>query len=487
MNRVNTIDKAIGLVQKEVDSDWTTTPAKTAVKLSRGRWQAVPHLQLISDEIAKMKEGPIYLIVTMPPRHGKSELISHWTPVWFLKNWPWKRIILASYEADFAATWGGKAKASIEESYADLDFSITQDTKAKAYWQIKGYGGEMYSAGIRGAITGRGGDLIIIDDPVKNDQEANSPAYREAVWNGWRSVILPRAEPNASIIIIMTRWHEADLVGRLLSAEYTAGDPKLRIPWKVINLPALAETDDLLGRPEGKPLWPARFNLNALMRARESSGPYWWSALYCGRPSTEGSGKFKAQSFQYYSDEDLDHLSFSNISQFWDTAFKKDQRNDRSACVTMGATKTGYYIFDCYFGRPEFPELVKIVQQKYKEYVPDRIEIEDKASGQSLLQQLKRETKLPIRAIKSIGRKDDKESRANSVTGIVEAERVYLPSRAPWLQEFLNEVCGFPTSPHDDITDAFVHALRALKPQATVEIGTGSLTGKKKSAWRDQL
>lgn len=485
MSNVFTIDRHMDQVSKGVDTDWTATPAKTAVKLSRGRWVAVPHLEMISNEIAKIKDHPIFLIVTMPPRHGKSELISHWTPVWFLKNWPWKRIILASYEADFAATWGGKAKASIEDSPADLEFEISQDTKAKAQWMIKGYGGEMYSAGIRGAITGRGGDLIIIDDPVKNDQEANSPALRESVWNGWRSVILPRAEPNASIIIIMTRWHEADLVGRLLSDEYTAGDPSLRIPWKVINLPAIAEKDDLLNRPEGQPLWPARFNLNALMRMRESSGPYWWSALYCGRPSSEGSGKFNASWFEYYSDEDLDNLSFSRVSQFWDTAFKKEQRNDRSACITMGATKAGYYVFDCYFGRPEFPDLVPIVKQKYKEYAPDRIEIEDKASGQSLLQQLRRDTNLPIRAIKSIGRKDDKESRANSVTGIVEAGRVYLPSRAPWLQEFLNEVCGFPTAPHDDITDAFVHALRSLKPQADVVIGTGSLTGQKKSRWKD--
>ncbi len=486
MTNVRTIDRALGFAQQEQDTDWTLTPAKTAVKLSRGRWNVVPHLEMISNEIAKIKEHPIFLIVTMPPRHGKSELISHWTPVWFLKNWPWKRIILASYEADFAATWGGKAKASIEESYSDLDLKISQDTKAKAQWMIEGYGGEMYSAGIRGAITGRGGDLIIIDDPVKNHQEANSAAFRESIWDGWRSVILPRAEPNASFIIIMTRWHEGDLVGRLLSPEYTAGDPKLRIPWKVINLPAIAETKDIIGRPEGKPLWPARFNLNALMRLRESEGPYWWSALYCGRPSSEGSGKFNNGWFQYYSDEELNHLSFSRVTQFWDTAFKKEQRNDRSACITIGETKKGYYIFDCYYGRPEFPELTELVKQKNREYTPDRIEIEDKASGQSLIQQLRRDTKLAIHAIKPRGgRNESKEARANAVTGIVEAGKVFLPSRVPWLQEFLNEVCGFPTAPHDDILDAFVWALLSLRPTVDIQVGGGSLTGEKKSAWRD--
>ena len=474
----------MGLMQKKAESDWKRSPSATAQLLSHGLWKTQPHLEYISNKVAQIRDHPIYLIITIPPQYGKSELISHWTPVWFIGNWPWRRIVLASYEANFAASWGGKVKASIEQNEATLKLQLSYQTTAKADWQIKGYGGGMYSAGIRGAITGRGGDLIIIDDPVKDHQEANSPTYREAVWNAWRSVIRPRKQPQTSFIIIMTRWHEADLVGRLLSPEYNAGNPELQDPWEVINLPAIAETNDLLGREEGEALWASRFSLDSLLGTREVSGPYWWSALYCGRPTSEGSGKFSAHWFEYYDEEDLKKLHFIQTVQIWDTAFKKEQRNDRSACITMAATQKGYYVLDCFAKRLEFPELEDELIYRENQYKPGYVGIEDKASGPSLIQQLRKDTRLPIKAIK-VKSKDSKELRANSVTGIVEAHKVYLPRRAPWLQMFLGEVCGFPTAPHDDITDSFVHALRELRAVSIDEVKTGSLIKRKTSSWRE--
>ena len=470
--------------EKKKDTDWLLTPARTAVHLSRGKWIRTRHLDLISNEVSKLKDHPIFLIVTLPPRHGKSSLISHWTPVWFLKAWPHKRVILASYQTDFAADWGGDTKNTITENVLELGLELMQDTKAKHQWRIKGHGGGMTATGIGGSLTGRGGDLIVIDDPVKSQKEALSETYRRTTKQWYQATLRSRLQPNGSIIIIMTRWHEDDLVGWLLSE--TSEEVKYKDDWKVINMPAFAESDDVLGRKEGQVLWPGMYSRESLLASREAVGPYWWSAQYMGSPRPEGGAILKEAWFQYFTDEDdpleNDEVKILRCLQFWDTAFKKDQQNDRSACCTWIETNKGYFLHDVWVGRPEFPELVEIVKAKYRQYIPDQIQVEDKASGQSLIQQLRRDTRLPIKAIKAV---DDKTIRVNSIAGIVEAGRVFLPSRAPWLSEFLHEVCSFPSAMHDDITDAFAYGLMAMKPQRVIGGRSSVSRGKKQSTWRD--
>ncbi|MDD5417237.1 MAG: phage terminase large subunit, partial [Candidatus Aenigmarchaeota archaeon] len=167
--------------------------------------------------------------------------------------------------------------------------------------------------------------------------------------------------------------------------------------------------------------------------------------------------------------------------QQWDTAFKEKQINDRSACITMAEGRDGYYVLDLWVGRPDFPKLTEAVKGQYGKWVPDRVRVEDKASGQSLIQQLRRDTKIPIVAVPAI---DDKTVRASSVSGIAEAGRIFLPQRAPWISEFINEVCGFPSATHDDITDAFVYALMFFKPRRRAKLGRRELTEKAPSKWR---
>lgn len=472
--------------EKQKDTDWLLSPAHTAVHLSRGKWWRAPHLDLIADDLAQMEHGPIFRIYTVPPRHGKSELISHWTPVWFLRKWPNKRVILASYQAGFAADWGGACKTTILENEADLGLLISSDTKAKSKWSIQGYGGGMTATGVGGPLTGRGGDLLIIDDPIKSQKEAMSETYRESLKQWYRATFRTRAQPRASIILLMTRWHEDDLAGWLISESEAEESDLPHDPWKVINLPAFAEEDDALGREEGEPLWPEMYDKDALLQTREAIGPYWWSAEYQGAPRPEGGAIIKEAWFQYYSqDEDPllnEDIKIQRCLQMWDTAFKKDQTNDRSACCTWVETRRGYFLSDVWFGRPEFPELVEIVRSLYNRYVPDSLNVEDKASGQSLIQQLRRDTKLPIRAIKAV---DDKVIRVNSISGIVEAGRVFLPARAPWLSEFLREVCSFPAAVHDDITDAFAYGLMLLRPMRTRTGRENVRRGKKRSRWHD--
>ncbi len=468
--------------------DWTSSPAHLAEHISGGTWEARRHLTFLSDKIAQVAVRPTFLIINLPPRHGKSELVSHWTPVWFLKRFPWKKVGLASYEMGFASEWGSAAKDSIVEHSDQLGLELTQDTKAKGRWKLKGYGGGMTVAGIGGPLTGRGFDLIIIDDPIKNDQEALSPTYRKRLWNWYKTTLRTRLEPGGSIIVVLTRWHEDDLAGKLTTPqEDEPDDPEARDPWETVNLPAVAEKNDALGRQEGEPLWPERFDTKALANLRQVEGPFWWAALYQGRPQPEGGGIIKTAWFKYYQDEELPRtdkgvLKMPRLVQIWDTAFKENQKADRSACLTLATGTRGFYVLDLWVGRVEYPDLVRRSLALADKWDPDQIFIEDKASGQSLIQQLRRDTKLPIKAIKA---EDDKVTRAHTVTGTIEAGRVLLPGRASWLADFLAEVGAFPTGQHDDIPDVLVHGLRVLKAARLIS-GTATPVGEHKtSAWRD--
>ena len=234
---------------------WRATPAATAVKWSRGEWQRQPHLTLISDALAAMAEGPIRLIVSMPPRHGKSIEVSCWLPIWFLVNWPTGRIGLASYAADFASDWGLRVRRIIEQT-PELGIRVSKDRARAHDWQIE-EGGSMMTAGVGGPFTGRGFDLLIIDDPIKNRSEANSATYRKHLWDWWTSTARTRLEPGGSIVIVATRWHEDDLIGRLLNGpqgddEFGVSDVDLD-EWQYIRLPALAEDDDPLAARKANP------------------------------------------------------------------------------------------------------------------------------------------------------------------------------------------------------------------------------------------
>jgi len=479
---------AVEIRRAEDVADWTRTPATLGNHLTNGSYERIRHIDFLADIIAQCAERAVFLVINVPPQHGKSELVSHYTPVWFLKKFPWKKVGLASYEMGFASEWGGKAKDTITEHTDELNIQLRQDTKAKGRWNLRGYGGGMTVAGIGGPFTGRGFDLIVIDDPIKNDAEALSEVYRRRNWNWYRSVVRPRLQPGGSIIVIMTRWHEQDLAGALLGnppedeEELLIEEDVEPDPWEVINLPALAEENDVLGRKPGEALWPTRYDETALKKLRVAAGPFWWTAQYRGKPQPEGGGIIKTAWFKSYEDEDLPP-TFSRVVRMGDTAHKEKQRHDRSACLTIGQANNPrrYYLLDLYVARLTFPDLNRAAEAQYDKWEPDRVVIEDKSSGISLIQQLRRDTKVPIRAVKAI---DDKVTRAHTVTGVMEAGQVLIPRHASWLADFLKEVGDFPTGAHDDIVDVLVHGLRFLKPRLKGR-RQGVEVEAKKSRWRD--
>lgn len=275
-------------------SEPSLSPAHLALGVNRG-FRVPPHIELLDRAIVETVNSGGRLLVTMPPRHGKSEMASRYTPAWYLGRYPNRRIILASYEADYAASWGRKARDLLEEHGLKMfGVHVRQDSHAANRWDLADHNGGMTTAGVGGAITGRGADLLIIDDPVKSVEEAESETYRARTWDWWRGVALTRLEPGGSVILVMTRWHEDDLAGRILQEDSAN--------WRVLSLPAIAsdDLDDPLDREPGEPLWPERYDADALARRRQEMGARLFEAEYQQQPAPATGLIFRREWFRYW-------------------------------------------------------------------------------------------------------------------------------------------------------------------------------------------
>jgi predicted phage terminase large subunit-like protein len=381
------------------------------------------------------------LMIFVHPRTGKSEIASKQFPAWFLGHYPDKSIIDTSYSLGLAGDFSRATRDIMGSSnyLSVFDTRLKYDSKSAHRWNTE-QGGGLIAAGVGGPITGRGADILLIDDPVKNREEADSKTIREKVWKWYTSTAYTRLEPDGgAIVLIMTRWHEDDLAGRLLAAMKDGG--QYADQWEVLSLPAI---DD-----DGVPLGARGFTLADYERIREVVGPRDWNALYQQNPTPQEGGIFKLEWWGQYNGNEPE---FTRIVQSWDTAFKKGEDNDYSVCITLGKTGNAVHVLDVYRVRLEYPELVRMVKAKHAQYAPQTVLIEDKASG-------KRETHLPILAVKV---DSDKVSRAYAVTGYVEAGKVLLPETAPWLAEFMSELGGFPNATHDDQVDSFTQGLNYM-------------------------
>lgn len=373
-----------------------------------------------------------------PPRHGKSELSSVRFPAWLLERNPGTRIIVGSYNQQLANTFSRKTRRICEGR-----ITFSKDRTAVEDWETASDGG--YKAvGVGSGVTGRGANGLIIDDPVKSREEANSRVYRDRCWDWYKEDLYTRLEPGAWELLEMTRWHHDDLAGRILQSE---DGPN----WTVVSLPAFAEANDPLGRLEGEALCPDRFNREELLAIQQVLGSA-FQALYQQRPTAIEGSIFKREWWQYYREAPV----FTRIIQSWDTAFKKGKENDPSCCLTWGEAKNGYYLLDRWNQRVEYPELKRTAKQMNSKWNPNACLVEDKASGQSLIQEMKRETRIPIIAINPDA---DKVARANSVTPLCEAGKVFLPEDAPWILEFIDQMAIFPNADHDEDADCTSQAL----------------------------
>ena len=411
---------------------------------------------MVSGEIPRETQ---YIMFNLPPQHGKSMHISETFPSYFLGTFPNEGCILVSYDDTFAAQFGGKNRDKISEHGADLfGLSIPSDTRSKTDWGLQDsktgqkYRGGMISRGIMAGITGSSlGDCIIIDDPVKNRQEANSAATRESIWLEWKDTIRTRIHPGAIVILVMTRWHEDDLAGRLLNTEY--GVP---LPWKVYNLPLEAEENDLLGRRIGEPLWPERYGYDFIRECKAYPDTY--NSLYQGRPTTPEGNMIKKAWWKHY--DTLPVMVYEILSV--DASFKDTSGSAKCSIQVWGKRGANYYLIDNDTRRMDFVATIQATKNMLGKHKGIRGKlVEDKANGPAIISVLNREIGgfIPISADSSTG---GKEARVQAITPYIEAGNVFLPRDAPWVKEFVEECASFPKGKYKDQVDAMSQALNRL-------------------------
>jgi predicted phage terminase large subunit-like protein len=390
-------------------------------------------------------QGGGRFVVEIPPRHGKSQFISRWFPVWFLNMFPDKSVILSSYSVEYAVQWGRLVRNAIDEHQERLSVAVASDSAAAQRWNTTA-GGGMYAVGVGGSLIGRGGDVMILDDPIKNDEEANSAFSREKMWDWYQSTWRSRLEPGGTIIILMTRWHVDDLVGRLLQH-----DPE---GWTRVRFPAIAEEHDILGRKPGDALWPERYNLASLDAIKKDTSSYWFSALYQQNPIPREGGFFKRDWFEIVEAAPTQH----NRVRFWDLAGSDAIKQNSNPDYTVGTlvSKTGgkYYIEDVVRlrGTPaEVERRIKATAILDGPRTRVHIEQEPGSSGAYVITRF-REI-LDDFVVKPFRPTGPKELYADKLAARAEAAVVKIV-RAAWNDDWLNELESFPRGMHDDQVDS---------------------------------
>lgn len=430
------------------------------------------------------------LMLFAPPRHGKSELVSRRFPAFALGRHPTLSIIATSHGSDLASAMNRDVQRVIDSpEYYELfpnttlsQSSVRTVTAGGSYlrnseiFEVVGSTGVYKSAGVGTSITGRGGHILIIDDPVKDAQEANSPVTRDSIWSWYTSTLYTRQMPGAGILLIQTRWHGDDLGGRLLSKMQKGGEQ-----WRVVKFPAIAEEDEEF-RKAGEPLHPERYSLEMLEKIRVGTadeigvGSRVWAALYQQRPSDKEGTIFKRDAWSFYRTttgkrwadmtsserrDQLQALGVETVIQYWDTAAGGRQHNDYSACVTLGVGKNRYIGLDLWKQKAEFPDVKRAVKLQFEKWNPSRVDVEGggSISGKSIIQELKRETRIPFR---EITHSTDKVLRANVIAPTHEAGLCWLPEMESWTSDFVDSCANFPYSDDgDDDVDAWMGAMES--------------------------
>lgn len=390
-------------------------------------------------------EGGIYLVGrTLIPTHN-SWLVSEFFPAWYLGINPKKKVRLVSHDKISATNWCRHSLQHFKETkdlfsiYHNKELEISKETESN--WEIAEYHGLMESIGVHGQLLSKGADLLIVDDP-STPEEANSVFQSDKLWDWFRRTIYPRLEPDGAIIIVAQRLSDKDLIGRILENLMDVEN------WEHIKLPAYAEANDILGRQEGEPLWETRWNKDTLENIRKTVGTWVWSSQYQQNPLTSEFVIFKPKYWVFYERADE---KYNIVIQVWDTAYKDKKQNDYSVCLTLGLANNYIDILDMYRDKPSILELDNQARRLAMMYHANRILIEDKGSGTSLLQILKKATLLPIQEERAM----NKVERAHIASPFCERRQVRLPAGATWLPTFINEMTAFPNGIHDDIVDTF--------------------------------
>ena len=417
------------------------------------------HHRIMADAFQKVVQGKLKrLIINMAPRHTKSEFASHMLPAYYLGHHPTEYIIQASNTADLAVDFGRKVRDTISTDEYHNIFPQTQvhpDVAAAGKWKTTKKG-EYFALGTGGTMTGRGGNLIILDDP-HSEQEAKQaesrPEIYDSVFEWYTSGPRQRVQPGAAIVIVMTRWSKRDLTGQVLKAAATKETGE---EWEVIELPAIL--------PSGKPIWPEYWPEEEILAIKAELPISKWMAQYQQTPTAEEGALVKREWWKRWKYESPPKVEF--IIQSWDTAFEKTQRADYSACTTWGVfyrehpdtgkMASNLILLDAHKARMEFPELKKVVLESYRKWEPEALIVEKRASGAPLIQEL-RAMGIPVGEF-TPSRGNDKIARVNAVSDLFFSGSIWAPEHR-WADEVIEEFAEFPAGEHDDYVDSSTQAI----------------------------
>jgi predicted phage terminase large subunit-like protein len=423
------------------------------------------HHSIMASAFERVANGTLKrLIINMPPRHTKSEFASYLLPSWFLGKYPQKKIIQTAHTAELAVGFGRKVRNLVQsEAYAKVfDTKLSSDSKAAGRWNTD-KGGDYFAIGVGGAVTGKGADILIIDDP-HSEQEArqNNPAVFDGVYEWYTSGPRQRLQPGGAIIIVLTRWAKRDLTGQILKNSEKGGVDD----WEVIEFPAIL--------PSGTPLWPGFWSKVELEALKAELPTAKWEAQYQQNPTGNESAIIKRDMWRIWEGDTPPPCDY--LIQSWDTAFEKNNRADYSACTTWGIfqhpdaqgnLKSNIIVLDSFKQRMEFPELKKRAFDTWKEWNPDTLIVEKKAAGAPLIYEL-RQMGIPLEEY-TPSKGSDKIARVNAISDLFSSGLVWCPDTR-WADELMEELAAFPNGDNDDLVDSSSQALLRFRRGGFIQI-----------------
>jgi predicted phage terminase large subunit-like protein len=462
-------ENIFAMAQGYADAKVREKSSKKFMEFVKVMWPGFIHGQhhaLMAKKFEEIAEGKIKrLIINMPPRHTKSEFASYLLPAWYLGKFPSRKIIQCSNTSELAVGFGRKVRNLVDgDVYAKIfpNVSLRHDSKAAGRWATNA-NGDYFAIGVGGTVTGKGADLLIIDDPHSEQEAAlasGNPEVYDKVFEWYESGPRQRLQPGGAIVIVMTRWGKRDLTGRVLQSMVERDGDE----WEIISLPAIKKNE--------KPLWPEFWSYEELVKLRNVLPISKWSAQYQQNPTSEEGAIVKREWWQIWEEKNPPMCDF--IIQSWDTAFTKNERSDYSACTTWGVFKinedpnnVNVILLDAHKERLEFPELKKRAMELYQEWQPDAFIVEAKASGAPLIYEL-RSMGIPVQEFTPV-RGNDKISRINAVADLFASGKIWCPPTR-WAEEVMEEMAAFPNSDHDDLVDSTTQALIRFRKGGFVKL-----------------
>jgi len=469
------LDKMIRKLEEEDTLQKTRDDLIEFCKKMQPDYKVGRHHRILADQLMALEDGSKDRVcVNIPPRHGKSQLVSIFYPAWFLGRNPGKKVMMVSHTTDLAVDFGRKVRNLIAtESYVEIfpEVALAVDSKSAGRWNTN-FGGEYFACGIGSALAGRGADLLLVDDPHSEQDVINGNfSVFEKAYEWFTFGARTRLMPGGRVAIVQTRWHMDDLTGRVTNDMIKN---EMADQYEIVEFPALLDAEDADGKPIMKPLWPEFFDLAALERTKASMPAFQWNSQYQQKPTAEEASIVKREWWGIWPHDQPPHVEYVIMSL--DAAAEKHNRADYTALTTWGVffneEENAHHLIllDSIKKRLEFPELKQLSMDEYTKWEPDAFIVEKKSAGTAIYQEMRR-MGLPVQEYTPHRGTGDKLARLNSVADIIASGMAWVPSTR-WADELVEEIAGFPFMSNDDLVDSTVMALLRFRQGGFIRLPT---------------